>query len=455
MTTADDRERLHAVETALLKRWPETRLEPTLDRIAALSDALGSPQLSYPTVHITGTNGKTTTTRMIDSMLYEMDLRTGRFTSPHLESITERIAINYEPITPEGFVATYNDIALYLDMIDERQPHPLSFFEVMVAMSFVAFAEYPVDVGIFEVGMGGEWDATNVINSAVSVITPIGLDHMQYLGNTIEEIAKTKSGIIKPHSAVVLARQEPDVAKILMARCVEQEALPLREGIEFSLLKRELAVGGQVVTVQGLTRTYEDLFIPLYGAHQGSNAASAIAAVEAFAGSKQVDDEIIRAGLAQVDSPGRCEVLHRNPTVIIDAAHNPHGVAALVRTITEEFDFSSIITVVAPMGDKDVRGILEGLDEIADRVVVTANSSPRSAAINDVEALAHSIYGPDRVTSIPTLIDAIVKAVEQAKLDNDVNDENCAVLITGSVVTAGEARAILRRMSSRESSEEQ
>ena len=218
MSSADDMERLKAVEAALLKRWPENKLEPTLDRIAALSDALGSPQLSYPTIHITGTNGKTTTTRMIDSMLYEMDLRTGRFTSPHLESITERIAINYEPITAEGFVATYNDIALYLDMIDSRQPHPLSFFEVMVAMSFVAFAEYPVDVGIFEVGMGGEWDATNVINSAVSVITPIGLDHMQYLGETIEEIAATKSGIIKAHSAVVLSRQEPEVAKIQIGR---------------------------------------------------------------------------------------------------------------------------------------------------------------------------------------------------------------------------------------------
>ena len=452
MSSADDMERLKAVEAALLKRWPENKLEPTLDRIAALSDALGSPQLSYPTIHITGTNGKTTTTRMIDSMLYEMDLRTGRFTSPHLESITERIAINYEPITAEGFVATYNDIALYLDMIDSRQPHPLSFFEVMVAMSFVAFAEYPVDVGIFEVGMGGEWDATNVINSAVSVITPIGLDHMQYLGETIEEIAATKSGIIKAHSAVVLSRQEPEVAKILMAKCVEKEALPLREGIEFSLRKRELAVGGQVVTVQGMTQTYEDVFIPLYGAHQGSNAASAIAAVEAFAGSKQVDDEIIRAGLAQVDSPGRCEVLHRNPTVIVDAAHNPHGIAALVRTIKDEFDFSSLITVVAPMGDKDVRGIFEGLADIADRVVVSANSSTRSAAINDAEAIAHSIYGPDRTIVIPHLSDAIVKAIEQAKLDNDINDENCAVIITGSVVTAGEARAILRRMSSRESS---
>ncbi len=449
MSTADDLDRLAAVEAALLKRWPETRLEPTLDRIAALVDALGSPQLSYPTVHITGTNGKTTTTRMIDSMLYEMDLRTGRFTSPHLESITERIAINYEPISVAGFVATYNDIALYLDMIDSRQPHPLSFFEVMVAMSCVAFAEFPVDVGIFEVGMGGEWDATNVINSAVSVITPIGLDHMQYLGNTIEEIARTKSGIIKPHSAVVLARQEPEVAKILMAQCIAQEALPIREGIEYSVLKRDLAVGGQVVTVQGLTRTYEDLFIPLYGAHQGANAAAAIAAVEAFAGSKQVDDEIIRAGLAQVDSPGRCEVLHRNPTVIVDAGHNPHGISALARTIADEFDFSSLIVVVAPMGDKDVRGILEGLTEIAGRVIVTVNSMPRSAHLSDLTELAHSIFGTDRVTAIPHLSDAILKAVEQAKLENDINDQNCGVLITGSVVTAGEARAIIRRMEKR------
>lgn len=445
MSSAEELDKLKFIEQALLARWPETKLEPTLDRIALLADALGSPQLSYPTLHLTGTNGKTTTSRMIDALLYEMGLRTGRFTSPHLESFLERISINKEPISAAGMITTYNDVALYLDLVDSRSAHPVSFFEAMTALAFVAFAEFPVDVGIFEVGMGGEWDATNVINSAVSVVTPIGFDHMQYLGNSLVEIAATKSGIIKPHSVAILSHQDVEVAKILMQKCVEVEALPMREGIEFSLLRRDLAVGGQMLTIQGITATYEDIYLPLYGAHQSENAAVALVAVEAFAGSKQLDSDLVRAAFSQVDSPGRCEVVYRNPTVIIDAAHNPHGAAALTQTITNEFDFSTIIAVVAPMGDKDVVGILEAIEPIADRIVLSANASPRAMDINELERLAKQIFGPDQVSVISTLSDAIRKSIEQAKLDNDINDGNCAVLITGSVVTAGEGRAIVKK----------
>lgn len=448
MSSAEDLDKLIFIEKALLARWPESKLEPTLERIALLADALGSPQLSYPTIHLTGTNGKTTTSRMVDALLFEMGLRTGRFTSPHLESFLERISINKSPISAAGMIATYNDIALYLDLVDERSDNPISFFEAITALAFVAFAEFPVDVGIFEVGMGGEWDATNVINSAVSVITPIGFDHMQYLGNTLIEIARTKSGIIKPHSVAILAHQDVEVAKVLMQKCVEVEAIPMREGIEFSLLRRDLAVGGQMLTIQGITATYEDIFLPLYGAHQGENAAVALASVEAFAGSKELDPDLVRTAFAQVDSPGRCEVIYRNPTVIVDAAHNPHGAAALTLTVSNEFDFSTIIAVVAPMGDKDVIGILEALEPIADRVVLSANSSPRAMDIAELERLAKQIFGHDRVTAIPTLSDAIRKSIEQAKLDNDINDGNCAVLITGSVVTAGEGRTIVKKYGS-------
>lgn len=448
MSSAEDLDKLIFIEKALLARWPESKLEPTLERIALLADALGSPQLSYPTIHLTGTNGKTTTSRMVDALLFEMGLRTGRFTSPHLESFLERISINKSPISAAGMIATYNDIALYLDLVDERSDNPISFFEAITALAFVAFAEFPVDVGIFEVGMGGEWDATNVINSAVSVITPIGFDHMQYLGNTLIEIARTKSGIIKPHSVAILAHQDVEVAKVLMQKCVEVEAIPMREGIEFSLLRRDLAVGGQMLTIQGITATYEDIFLPLYGAHQGENAAVALATVEAFAGSKELDPDLVRTAFAQVDSPGRCEVIYRNPTVIVDAAHNPHGAAALTLTVSNEFDFSTIIAVVAPMGDKDVIGILEALEPIADRVVLSANSSPRAMDIAELERLGKQIFGHDRVTAIPTLSDAIRKSIEQAKLDNDINDGNCAVLITGSVVTAGEGRAIVKKYGS-------
>ncbi|HEY4899022.1 MAG TPA: Mur ligase family protein, partial [Candidatus Nanopelagicaceae bacterium] len=248
MASHEDLEAVDLIYKALLKRWPETDIERSLDRILALCDALGSPQLSYPTIHIAGTNGKTTTARMIDSLFRELGYRTGRYTSPHLESFLERISINGLSIPPEGMIASYNDIALYLDLIDSRQPHPISFFEAMTALAFVAFAEFPVDIGIIEVGMGGEWDATNVVQSQVSVITPIGLDHQEYLGDTVEEIALTKSGIIKPESHVVLAAQLPEVATVLTARVIERSAIPYREGIEFSVAKRDLAVGGQLVS---------------------------------------------------------------------------------------------------------------------------------------------------------------------------------------------------------------
>ena len=446
MTSKDDLQRLDAIQKALSNRWPEPRIAPPLDRIAALADALGSPQLSYPTIHIAGTNGKTTTTRLIDSICFELGMRTGRFTSPHLESFLERISINGEPISPEGMIATYNDIALYLDLIDSRMPNKLSFFESMCALAFVAFAEYPVDVGIFECGMGGEWDSTNVINAAVSVITPIGFDHMEYLGDTLEKIALTKSGIIKPNSFAVLARQESEVAQVLMHKCAEVDATPLREGVEYAVKKRDLAVGGQLVSISGIYGDYDDLFLPLHGAHQAANAATALAAVEAFAGESKLDESVVREAFSSVTSPGRCEVIMRNPTVIVDAAHNPHGAVSLKKTIRDEFDFESIIGVVAPMGDKDVDGILEELEDVMSQVIVSRNSSHRAAPIEELSSRAKSIFGHERVVAIESLSDAIATAIQQAKLENAVNDLNTAVLIAGSVISAGEARAIVRKL---------
>ena len=446
MTSKDVADRLDEVEKALLNRWPETRIAPTLDRIAALVDALGSPQLSYPTIHIAGTNGKTTTTRLIDSLCFQLGMRTGRFTSPHLESFLERICINGESISPEVMIATYDDIGLYLDMIDSRMPNKLSFFESMCALAFVAFSEFPVDVGIFECGMGGEWDSTNVIKADVSVITPIGFDHMEYLGDTLDKIALTKSGIIKESSFAVLARQEPEVAQVLMHKCAQVDATPIREGIEYSVKNRALAVGGQLISIAGVYGEYNDLFLPLHGAHQASNAATAIAAVEVFAGESKLDEGVVREALVNATSPGRCEIIMRNPTVIIDAAHNPHGAQSLKRTISEEFDFDSIIGVIAPMGDKDVDGILEELESVVNRVIVSKNSSHRAADLSELKASAQGIFGSERVTAIESLQEALVKAIEQAKLDNGVSDSNTAVLVAGSVVTAGEARGIIRRM---------
>ena len=445
MTSPEDYVVLDVIEKALLKRWPETKLEPSMDRIAALCDALGSPQLSYPTIHIAGTNGKTTTARMIDSLFRELGYRTGRFTSPHLESFLERISINGLPIPPEGMIATYNDIALYLDLIDSRQPHPISFFEAMTALAFVAFAEFPVDIGIIEAGMGGEWDATNVVASQVSVITPIGLDHMEYLGSTIEEIATTKAGIIKPESHVVLAAQPVSVAKILTTRVLEKSAIAYREGVEFSVAKRDLAVGGQLLTIDGVHGQYTDIFLPLYGAHQAINASVALAAVEAFVGVK-LDEEVVRRGFAAVDSPGRLEVLYRDPTVIVDAAHNPHGAKALAQTLKSEFDFESIFGVIAILGDKDVDGFLQEIEPVIDRLVVSQNYSDRALPAEVLQAKAIAVFGADRVFLEPDLQTAITYAMEQCTLINQVSEGSSAVVVTGSVVTAGQTRTIVRKI---------
>ena len=438
----EDQALIDEIEKKLLARWPETRIEPTLERIAALVDVLGSPQLTYPTIHIGGTNGKTTTSRMIDSLLFEMGLRTGRFTSPHLESYLERITINGESIDPKDLIFSYNDIAAYLDLMDSKFDHPISFFEAMTALAFAAFAEHPVDVGVIEVGMGGEWDATNVVDADISVIMPINLDHTEYLGETLTEIAQTKSGIIKQSGFVVLAQQEPEAAKVLLKRAAEMGADVAREGVEYSVLSRSLAVGGQLLTIQGASDTYEDIFLPLHGKHQASNAAAALVAVEAFFGEQELDIEAVRAGFANVTSPGRCEVVHRDPTIILDAAHNPHGAAAIAETVQSEFTFDEVIGVVAPMGDKDIHGILLELEQVMDSVIVTRNSSSRSTPVEKLEKIAIEIFGSDRVFSDESLEKALERAIKDTV--RPLSEDSVGILVTGSVVTVGEARSYLR-----------
>ena len=438
----EDQILIDEIETKLLARWPETRIEPTLERIAALVDVLGSPQLTYPTIHIGGTNGKTTTSRMIDSLLFEMGLRTGRFTSPHLETYLERISINGQNIDPKAMIFSYHDIAAYLDLMDSKFEHPISFFEAMTALAFVAFAEHPIDVGVIEVGMGGEWDATNVVDADVSVIMPINLDHTEYLGETLTEIAQTKAGIIKESGFVVLAQQEPEAAKELLKRAAAMGADVAREGVEYSVLSRSLAVGGQLLTIQGASDTYEDIFLPLHGKHQASNAAAALVAVEAFFGDQELDIEAVRAGFANVTSPGRCEVVHRDPTIILDAAHNPHGAAAIAETVQSEFTFNEVIGVVAPMGDKDIHGILLELEQVMDSIIVTANSSSRSTPVDKLEKIAIEIFGAERVFSDENLEKALERAIKDTV--RPLSDDTIGILVTGSVVTVGEARSYLR-----------
>ncbi len=443
MISADDQARVDAIEQALLARWPETRIAPTLERISALMDILGSPQLTYPTIHVAGTNGKTSTTRMIDSLLFATGMRTGRFTSPHLESYLERIAINGQSIDPKELIFAYNDIAAYLDLMDEKFDNPISFFEAITALAFAAFAEHPVDVGIIEVGMGGTWDATNVIDADVSVVMPIDYDHMEYLGNTLTEIAATKAGVIKEGGFVVLAQQQPEAAVELLRRAAEVGADIAREGIEYELLSRVVAIGGQLISVKGINDTYEDIFIPLHGKHQALNAASALVAVEAFFGDQPLDIESVRAGFAAITSPGRCEIVHRDPTVILDAAHNPHGARALAQTLESEFTFDEVIGVVAIFGDKDASGVLKELEPILNSVIVTQSSSPRAMPVGELEKIAISIFGNDRVYPVESLATALDRAVEKAQ--RPLSDESVGVVVAGSVVTVGESRTYLRK----------
>jgi dihydrofolate synthase/folylpolyglutamate synthase len=441
-------ETFEEAEDALLSRWPETKLEPSLDRITAFLDVLGNPQTAYPVIHLTGTNGKTSTSRMIDTLLRALDLRTGRFTSPHVERMTERISVDGEPLSDEEFVAAFNDVAPYIALVDEQEPHPLSFFETIVAMAYAKFAEAPVDVAVVEVGMGGSWDATNVADGVVAVVLPVAVDHAKYLGDSPAVIAVEKAGIIKPGAVAVLADQQPDVAEILLARIAEVGATVAREGMEFGVIGRTPAVGGQVISLQGLRGPYDELFLPLYGAHQAQNAAIALAAVEAFVGGADpLDDELVRAAFAEVTSPGRLEIVRTGPTIVLDAAHNPHGAEATAAALEDSFTLDPLIGVIGVMGDKDAEGLLAAFEPHLSHVVCTQNSTDRAMPAAELAAVAVEVYGEDRVTVEPRLADAIDLAAGLAEAESGSSIGAGGVLVTGSVVTVGEARAMLRRRS--------
>jgi dihydrofolate synthase/folylpolyglutamate synthase len=435
---------LAEVEAALATRWPESRLDPSLDRVRDLLHLLGDPQAALPVVLVAGTNGKTSTARMVDALLRAFGLRVGRYTSPHLESVTERIALDGVPVDAERFVASYAEVAPYLDVVDARHDHPLSFFEVLTAMAYATFADAPVDVAVVEVGLGGTWDATNLAHATVAVVTPVALDHQAYLGETLPEIAGEKAGVVKAGSFAVLAQQPPEAAQVLLRRCAEVEATVAREGFEFGVLSVVTAVGGQLLVLRGLDAEYDEVFLPLHGAHQAHNAAVALAAVEALLGGRRLDADLVRAGLAQVRSPGRLEVLRRSPTVLVDAAHNPAGARALAAALTEEFAFDRLVGVVAVLADKDARGILEALEPVLTDLVVTRTSSPRALDPDRLAEVAVEVFGADRVSVAPRLADALDEAVALAE---DGALGGAGVLVTGSVVTAGEARRLLRTSS--------
>lgn len=467
--TPDEIASLLQVEHLLDQRWPETKLEPSTARISALMEMLGSPQLGYPSIHIGGTNGKTSVARMIDALLTAFARRTGRTTSPHLQSAVERICIDGSPVSPATYVNTYREIEPFVELVDQQSQQgvlgetgpPMSKFEVVTAMAFAAFADAPIDVAVIEVGLGGRWDATNIVNAPVAVITPIGIDHVDYLGETVADIAGEKAGIITKQSqdlvpmgadmstVAVIARQPPEAMEVLLAQAVRADAAVAREDSEFAVLGRQVAVGGQLLELQGLGGVYPEVFLPLHGEHQAHNAAIALAAVEALFGAgahRQLDVDTVRASFAAVSSPGRLERMRSAPTVFIDAAHNPGGAAALAQALAEEFDFRFLVGVVSVMSDKDVDGILAALEPVLDQIVVTHNGSPRALDVETLTVKAEERFGPERVIATSALPDAIETAtalVEDAGNDGEgVGMGGVGIVITGSVFTAGAARTL-------------
>ncbi|MDO3702034.1 folylpolyglutamate synthase/dihydrofolate synthase family protein [Micromonospora sp. C28SCA-DRY-2] len=442
-----DRDSFAALEAELAGRG-FTRMVFELDRIQSLLDLLGDPQRAYPAIHLTGTNGKTSTARMIDSLLRAFGLHTGRYTSPHLETVRERISLDGEPVSEERFTATYREVEPLARLVDERSAEPLTYFDMTTALAFATFADAPVDVAVVEVGLGGAEDSTNVIQAGVAVITPIGLDHTEWLGDTVEDIALHKAGIIHKGATVISAAQEEEAARPILERCAEVGATIAREGSEFGVLRRAVAVGGQVLTLQGLGGVYEEVFVPLHGAHQAQNAAVALAAVEAFLGAgarRQLDVETVREGFAAASSPGRLERVRSAPTILLDGAHNPQGMAATVTALQEEFAFSKLVAVLGVLADKDAASLLELLEPVVDQVVVTRNSSPRAMPAGELAALAAEVFGPDRVEVAEEMPDAIEAAVALAEEDVPGELSGVGVLITGSVVTVADARRLLKR----------
>lgn len=434
---------LARVERELEARGP-AHIEPGLERIEALLHYLGDPQRAYPSIHIGGTNGKTSTARMAEALLRATGLRTGRYTSPHLESVTERISVDGVPLRPEQFARAYDDVAPFATLVDAANAEPgagprqpVTYFELLTAMAFAAFADAPVDAAVIEVGLGGTWDCTNVIAAPVTALTPISLDHTELLGDTVAEIASDKVGIVTADSLLVLAAQPLEAAEVILRRVAEIGATVAREGLEFGVLSRAVAVGGQLVSLQGLHEVHHDVLLPLHGAHQASNAAVAVATVEGLLG-RGLDTELVRTALAEVSSPGRLEVVRRSPTVVLDAAHNPGGMAVSVAALGDAFTFTRLIVVIGVLADKDARGILEAVEPAADVVIVTRSASPRSLPVEELASLAVEVFGADRVESEPSLVEAIDRAVALAD-----DEPGSGVLVTGSITVTGQARRML------------
>lgn len=430
----------------IISRAPEHKVQPSLERVQACLDLLGNPQNAYRAIHITGTNGKTSTARMIEALLRERGLSTGRFTSPHLNSVRERITINGQAISPADFIDTWEDVRPVIELVDARSEAAggprLSFFEVFTVMAYSAFAMAPVDVAVMEVGMGGRWDATNVIDADVSVIMPVALDHQQWLGDTIEEIATEKLGILKSGKILVTAHQEKSVAELIVADVHEKGAQLLAAGRDFELLSREPAVGGQMLSVRTPAAVYTDVPLAMFGAYQGENAAVALTAVEAFFGGGALSGDVVEHALMNTTSPGRMEIVKGSPVIIVDAAHNPAGAKVTAQTLEENFP-GPRVAVYAAMSDKDIEGVLGEIEPVFASIVLTQMSGERAADVDDLAQIARDVFGDDRVRVEPDLGNAIATAADLAESVDPEAIAPASVVVLGSIQLAAAARELL------------
>ncbi|MGO2667640.1 MAG: bifunctional folylpolyglutamate synthase/dihydrofolate synthase [Microbacterium gubbeenense] len=441
--TGSDIARADAVYEKLIARAGEAWVEPRLERTARILDYLDNPQRTYRVVHVTGTNGKTSTARIIESLIRAHGLRTGLFTSPHLVRFTERILIDGEPIADEKVADAWDEIEPFIALVDAEleaeDQNPLTYFELLTVLAFVACADAPVDVLVLEVGMGGSWDSTNTADGDVAVIAPIDVDHANRLGDTPEQIAEVKAGIIKDGARVVSARQSPEVAAELRRVAGERGAAIAFAGGEFALEEAKLAVGGQLVRIRGLATSYDEEYLPMYGRHQGENAALAIAAVESLigGGTQKIADDVRTDGFAGATSPGRLQLVGTEPTILVDGAHNPHGARALVAALGEYFDFDEWGVVLGTMSDKDIPGIIRELAPVTTHLFATEADSERSASADEI-ADAAELAGL-RPTAHPNIVDAAEAAREWA-----AEGEKRAIVIAGSIILGGEAIALAR-----------
>ena len=435
-----------AVYRSILTRAPEHKVQPSLERVRQALDMLGNPERAFRSVHLTGTNGKTSTARMIEALLRERGLRTGRFTSPHLTSVRERMTIDGMAISREDFLAAWQDVEPVVEMVDRRSEAGggprMSFFEVFTVMAYVAFANAAVDVAVVEVGMGGLWDATNVIEADVAVILPIAMDHERWLGHTIEEIAREKVGIVKPGCVVISAEQDEEAGEIIAEAARIARASLTVDGPSLHVVSRETAVGGQLVTLQTPAARYEDVPLALKGAHQARNAAIALAATEAFFGHTALAPDVVEHAFMSVSSPGRLETVRSSPTVVVDAAHNPHGAQATADALREYFP-GKLTGVVGMMADKDVEGFLGVLEPVLDFVVATDIASDRAMDADELADIAGGVFGEERVVVERNLADAIDRAASLAESDDRAPMASPAVVVLGSIQLVAAARTLM------------